>query len=289
MKVPMTETNITRDEQAQPASAQPEAARPDLLEKLTYHQHERDDLTLDEVLDVLATGWKKVPGRTERQMLLQLLSLMASSPQPTEAAAVLAEGAAPAGVVPDAGAVALYRVIDEIRSFADNQAGDLPDSLMAALDAFKTMPSAPLPDSHFESSLYVAKRMTDAGLRFQVRLDVGVESFSICRERAAEEDAEGLRRIFARALGRATPLPPVQALTLTDAERGQLREVLAAHQRSEYEGRGIDTEGMRLMDDSLFYSLLGYARAAIEAALKAKAVAPAGVESVTPDAGVSHD
>lgn len=57
-----------------------EPARPDLLEKLTYHRLERDDLTPEEVLSALASGWKTVRGRTERQMLLQLLDLMASQP-----------------------------------------------------------------------------------------------------------------------------------------------------------------------------------------------------------------
>lgn len=68
------------------AAAQPEPSRPDILEKLTYHQLERDDLTLDEVLDVLAQGWKKVMGRTERQMLLQLCALLAAAPSPTAGA-----------------------------------------------------------------------------------------------------------------------------------------------------------------------------------------------------------
>jgi hypothetical protein len=59
----------------------PEPARPDIIEKLTYHQHERDDMTLDDVLSYLATGWKKVHGRTERQLILQLCALLAGAPE----------------------------------------------------------------------------------------------------------------------------------------------------------------------------------------------------------------
>lgn len=57
-----------------------EPCRPDIEEKLTYHALERDDLKLDEALEALATGWKKVPGRTERQLLLQLVALLAAQP-----------------------------------------------------------------------------------------------------------------------------------------------------------------------------------------------------------------
>lgn len=71
----------------QPAEKQGEASRPDLLEKLTYHALECDDMTLDEVLEVLANGWKKVHGRTERQFLLQLVRLMASAPSAPQPAA----------------------------------------------------------------------------------------------------------------------------------------------------------------------------------------------------------
>jgi hypothetical protein len=59
--------------------AQPESVRHDILEKLTYHRHERNDLTLDNCLTYLQTsGWHKVSGRTERQMVLQLTELLAS-------------------------------------------------------------------------------------------------------------------------------------------------------------------------------------------------------------------
>lgn len=63
------------------ADQQLEPCRPDLLENLTYHASECDDMTLNDVLDVLANGWKKVHGRTERQFLLQLVRLMASAPE----------------------------------------------------------------------------------------------------------------------------------------------------------------------------------------------------------------
>lgn len=65
-----------------------EPARPDILERLSYHALERDDLTLDECLDYLAKGWAKVHGRTERQMVMQIHALLASSPQPEAAPAV---------------------------------------------------------------------------------------------------------------------------------------------------------------------------------------------------------
>lgn len=57
-------------------------ARPDILEKLTYHALERDDLTLDECLDFLAQEWRKVHGRTDRQMVMQILSLLAAVAAP---------------------------------------------------------------------------------------------------------------------------------------------------------------------------------------------------------------
>ena len=71
---------MTKHESVTMQAAQVEPSRPDLLEKLTYHALECDDMTLDEVLEVLANGWKKVHGRTERQFLLQLVHLMASAP-----------------------------------------------------------------------------------------------------------------------------------------------------------------------------------------------------------------
>lgn len=67
---------------ASPIPAPQEPARPDILEKLTYHQHERDDLTLDECWEVLASGYRKVHGRTDRQMVMQILALLAAAPAP---------------------------------------------------------------------------------------------------------------------------------------------------------------------------------------------------------------
>lgn len=61
----------------QPPAVQGEPNRPDILERLSYHALERDDLTLDECLAYLAKGWAKVHGRTERQMVMQILALLA--------------------------------------------------------------------------------------------------------------------------------------------------------------------------------------------------------------------
>jgi hypothetical protein len=71
---------------APPPAQAAEAQRPDILEKLTYHAHERDDMTIDDLLEVLASGYRKVHGRTERQMQLQLLALLAASPSPAASA-----------------------------------------------------------------------------------------------------------------------------------------------------------------------------------------------------------
>lgn len=66
-----------------------EPSRPDILERLTYHALERDDLTLGECLDYLARGWTKVRGRTERQMVLQVAALLAGGPDQSERIAAL--------------------------------------------------------------------------------------------------------------------------------------------------------------------------------------------------------
>ena len=69
-----------------PAPKQAEPSRPDILEKLTYHSLERDDMTLDDCLTFLRTGgWHEVHGRTEREMVLQLTELLAAAPTPPEA------------------------------------------------------------------------------------------------------------------------------------------------------------------------------------------------------------
>jgi hypothetical protein len=57
-----------------------EPTRPDIIERLTYHALERDDLTLDECLQVLADGYKRVRGRTDRQIVMQIASLLAAAP-----------------------------------------------------------------------------------------------------------------------------------------------------------------------------------------------------------------
>lgn len=61
------------------AAGQGEPVAPEVLERLSYHQLERDDLTLDECLEVLANGYRKVRGRTDRQMILQLTALLAAA------------------------------------------------------------------------------------------------------------------------------------------------------------------------------------------------------------------
>lgn len=58
-----------------------EPCRPDILERLTYHSLERDDLTLDDCLSYLAKGWYEVHGRTERQLVMQILALLAAAPE----------------------------------------------------------------------------------------------------------------------------------------------------------------------------------------------------------------
>lgn len=63
-----------------------QAARPDILEKLTYHRHERDDMTLDDCLEYLANRWKKIPGRPERALIMQITELLAAAPQKAVAA-----------------------------------------------------------------------------------------------------------------------------------------------------------------------------------------------------------
>jgi len=50
-----------------------------IIEKLSYHKYEREDLTIDDCLKYLATEWSEVSGRTTRQMVMQILALLASS------------------------------------------------------------------------------------------------------------------------------------------------------------------------------------------------------------------
>lgn len=77
------------DEMLAALAQQGEPLRPDIIEKLSYHRHERDDMTLDDCLTYLQTGgWHKVHGRTERNMVLQLTDLLAAAPAPQPAQGV---------------------------------------------------------------------------------------------------------------------------------------------------------------------------------------------------------
>jgi hypothetical protein len=89
---------------ATPPAPAPEPARPDILEKLTYHALERDDLTLDDALEYLARGWTKIHGRTERQLILQLTALLAGAPP------------APGGGLPEGWVAAPVEPTEAIRS-----------------------------------------------------------------------------------------------------------------------------------------------------------------------------
>ena len=57
-----------------------------IIENLSYHIHERDDMTMDDCLKYLATEWKETHGRTTRQMVMQILSLLAQAAPPQAAA-----------------------------------------------------------------------------------------------------------------------------------------------------------------------------------------------------------
>lgn len=63
----------------EPAAAD-NCRRPDLLEKLAYHEGARHDMGLEECLSFLANGWKETPGRNYTQLVLQLTELLASAP-----------------------------------------------------------------------------------------------------------------------------------------------------------------------------------------------------------------
>jgi PAS domain-containing protein len=71
------------------------------------------------------------------------------------------------------------------------------------------------------------------------------------------------------------PRTALAEVRLTDE---QIRAILAERQRAKYEASGIDTEGMRLMNNSLFGELLGYSRAIEAAVLAAAREVLAGVE-----------
>jgi hypothetical protein len=65
-------------------SATEQTSRPDVIEALSYHAFERNDMTLDEVVEVIRHGYVKVPGRTARQLELQLCELLAAAPAPAQ-------------------------------------------------------------------------------------------------------------------------------------------------------------------------------------------------------------
>jgi hypothetical protein len=67
-----------------------EPVAPAILEALSYHGRERDDLTLEEAVSVIRTGWRTVSERTKRAMVLQIAALLAA--QPTLAATQADEG-----------------------------------------------------------------------------------------------------------------------------------------------------------------------------------------------------
>lgn len=63
----------------EPAAAD-NCRRPDVLEKLAYHEGARCDMSLEECLSFLANGWKETPGRSYTQLVLQLTELLAAVP-----------------------------------------------------------------------------------------------------------------------------------------------------------------------------------------------------------------
>lgn len=63
-----------------PTVSDKEPVAPHILESLSWYQHCRDDLTLDEAVDYLQNGWKRVSGRTEQELILQITALLANSP-----------------------------------------------------------------------------------------------------------------------------------------------------------------------------------------------------------------
>lgn len=72
-------------ELARAALAQPVAVdAPHIIEALSYHANERDDLTLEEAVKVIRFGWKTVCGRSERAMVLQIAALLAGEPRPID-------------------------------------------------------------------------------------------------------------------------------------------------------------------------------------------------------------
>ncbi len=65
--------------QPEPAAAD-NCRRPDLLEKLAYHEGARCDMSLEDCLSFLANGWTETPGRSYTQLALQITELLAAAP-----------------------------------------------------------------------------------------------------------------------------------------------------------------------------------------------------------------
>lgn len=71
-----------------PAQQSPAVAVPDdnpnewVIEKLSYHKFERNDLNIDGCLNYLESEWKEIQGRTTRQLVMQILELLAAAPSP---------------------------------------------------------------------------------------------------------------------------------------------------------------------------------------------------------------
>lgn len=56
-----------------------------IIEKLSYHKFERDDLSIDDCLKYLSSEWTEVAGRTTRQLVMQILSMLAGQQSPAVA------------------------------------------------------------------------------------------------------------------------------------------------------------------------------------------------------------
>lgn len=50
-----------------------------IIEALSYHGFERDDLTLDECVEIIRRNYKKVRQRSDRAMVLQIAELLAEA------------------------------------------------------------------------------------------------------------------------------------------------------------------------------------------------------------------
>jgi hypothetical protein len=75
--------------------AQAEPVAPAILEAISWHARERDDLTLEEAVEAFRFGYKKVRQREDRAMLLQLIHLMASAPAGAQNAEAIRNQASP--------------------------------------------------------------------------------------------------------------------------------------------------------------------------------------------------